>query len=259
MNRLTRSLTLLCAGLTAGGCAWTERANRPVWNAFEEHVVPTTSPAFELSLPLTAPGGLAAILIDIGIAHPIQVIDDAADDALDLWDAIDFEDRYYTEAGFLPFRAGLTPICLAGSFAWRSMFDGPDAEEQEAQALAAASARRQRIAESIAMAGRPGVPVELPPIPAGQAGEERLRELWRAAFAECPDEHRPDVVQLLPELGSVPEWDLALADASAVVRHEALTALPRAFVPSIERINALLEDPDEVVRAAAKQRFVDRP
>jgi hypothetical protein len=259
MNRLTRSLTLLCAGLTAGGCAWTERANRPVWNAFEEHVVPTTSPAFELSLPLTAPGGLAAILIDIGIAHPIQVIDDAADDALDLWDAIDFEERYYTEAGFLPFRAALTPIWFAGSFVGRSLFDWTDDDAGQHPDIGAGAAYRQHLAESLALAANGGVAVDLAPLPDGQAGEDRLRELWRDAFARTPAENRPNVVQLLAELGSVPEWDRALADESAVVRHEALKVLPQSFIPSIERMNALLADPDAVVRALAKQRFVDRP
>lgn len=257
MTRSARAVVLAGLALLASGCAWTERSNRPVWNAFEEHLVPTTSPAFELALPLTAPGGLAAILIDIGIAHPIQVLDDAGDDALDLWDSIEFEDRYYTEAGFLPFRAALTPVWFAGSFVGRSLFDWPDAETAAADAAEAeaAAAARQRawIAQQILDAG-PGREA-MPEIPDGAEGDVVLREMWREQHASASATGRLALVQVLQLMGSVPEWSVLLADPSAVVRHAALDGLPRSFVPAAELSRALLADPDEAVRELAQRRF----
>ncbi|MDA0372386.1 MAG: hypothetical protein O2865_01240 [Planctomycetota bacterium] len=257
MNRFPRVFCLAVTSLLASGCAWTERSNRPVWNAFEEHLVPTSSPAFELALPLTAPGGLAAILIDIGIAHPIQVLDDAADDALDLWDSIEFEDRYYTEAGFLPFRAALTPVWFAGSFVGRSLFDWPDAETAAAHAaeaeVVAESGQRAWIARQILDAGpvREGVPE----IPDGAEGDAVLRAMWRRQHEAASASDRLALVQALQFMGSVPEWSVLLSDPSAVVRHAALEGSPRSFVPAAELSRALLADPDEAVRELAERRF----
>lgn len=258
MTRPARTLVVGALALLASGCAWTERSNRPVWNAFEEHLVPTTSPAFELALPLTAPGGLAAILIDIGIAHPIQVIDDAADDALELWDSIEFEERYYTEAGFLPFRAALTPVWFAGSFVGRSLFDWPDAETEaeraaEAEALAESS-QRVWIARQILEAGP--LREEMPEFPEGAEGDAVLRAMWQRQHAAATASGRLALVQPLLLMGSVPEWSILLSDPSAVVRHAALDELPRSFVPAAELSRALLADPDEAVRELAERRFL---
>jgi hypothetical protein len=257
MSHFPRVLCLVMAALLASGCAWTERSNRPVWNAFEEHLVPASSPAFELALPLTAPGGLAAILIDIGVAHPIQVIDDAADDALDLWDSIEFEERYYTEAGFLPFRAALTPVWFAGSFVGRSLFDWPDADTENARAVEAeASAEAERrawIARQILDAGP--VREALPAIPAGAEGDAVLRAMWQRQHEAASASERLALAHLLQPMGSVPEWSLLLADPSAVVRHAALDQLPGSFVPAAELSQALLADPDEAVRELAQRRF----
>ncbi|MGH7336899.1 MAG: hypothetical protein ACREI7_04920, partial [Myxococcota bacterium] len=111
--------------LLACGCAWTNRANRPVWNSFEEHVVPEGDAAFYATLPLTIPTGFAAIATDTFVVHPVQVMDDAWGDAADLWDDLDWATEYYTELAILPFRAGATPVVLVGSFLGRSAFDIP--------------------------------------------------------------------------------------------------------------------------------------
>ena len=105
------SLTLLPS------CAWSNVDNRPVWNAFESNLVPESGGLFAATLPLTVPLGLASIVVDTIIAHPLQVVDDAYDDAAELWDSEDlkFDEAYYTEMGFLPIRVLVTPIAFAGS------------------------------------------------------------------------------------------------------------------------------------------------
>ena len=116
---LAVSLCVLLAG-----CAFTRRENRPVWNVFEQNLVPEDTGWFVASLPLTVPGGILAIVADTFVAHPIQVADDAWDDAAWLWrdGRPDFEQRYYSEMAFLPVRAAITPVAFLGSFLGRSMF-----------------------------------------------------------------------------------------------------------------------------------------
>ena len=73
-------------------------------------MVPDSEGIFYATLPITVPVGLGAILVDTFIAHPLQVVDEAWDDTCGLWRRVDFEQRYYTEGGFLPFRAAATPL-----------------------------------------------------------------------------------------------------------------------------------------------------
>ena len=70
-------LLLWCLGAMLPACAWARRENRPVWNAFEEHLVPQSQGAFLATLPLTVPVGLLSIAADTLVAHPLQVVDDA--------------------------------------------------------------------------------------------------------------------------------------------------------------------------------------
>ena len=67
-------------------CAWSNEDNRPVWNAFEENLVPNGGGVFVAALPVTVPLGIGAIAVDTIIAHPLQVVGDAYDDAAQLWD-----------------------------------------------------------------------------------------------------------------------------------------------------------------------------
>ncbi|MCK5944672.1 MAG: hypothetical protein KAI24_21975, partial [Planctomycetes bacterium] len=128
-------------------CAWSNPANRPVWNAFEQHLVAEDDGWFYVSLPLTVPVGLGAIVVDTVVAHPIQVLDDAVRDAGELWDtaSMNFAEAYYTEMAWLPFRAVLTPVAFVGSWAGRSVFDIPRHEPapSEAELLAAQQRARQ--------------------------------------------------------------------------------------------------------------------
>ena len=76
LRAVSRALLFALVAL-ACGCAWTNRDNRPVWNAFEEHLVPEGDVAFYASLPLTVPAGFGAIVTDTLVVHPVQVMDDA--------------------------------------------------------------------------------------------------------------------------------------------------------------------------------------
>ena len=102
--------------LFTSSCAWSNPANRPVWNAFEKHVVPEQDAAFYATLPLTVPAGFGAILADTVIVHPVSVIDDAAGDAAEQWRKLDWQKQYYTELGFLPLRVVTTPLVFV--FSW---------------------------------------------------------------------------------------------------------------------------------------------
>ena len=126
----------LLALSTLGACAWSNPDNRPVWNAFEQRVVPAPGPSFYASLPATAPLGLGAILVDALVAHPLQVVDDAARDAADLWDParLDFEQSYYTQLAGLPVRAAFTPVAFGGSWLGRCVFDLPPHEPDLSEA-----------------------------------------------------------------------------------------------------------------------------
>ena len=61
--------TVVCALALLTSCAWTNRANRPVWNVFESNLVPESSTAFVCTLPLTVPAGLLAIVGDTFVAE----------------------------------------------------------------------------------------------------------------------------------------------------------------------------------------------
>jgi len=121
--------TLLCAG----GCAWADRDNRPVWNAMEEHLVPEDDALYYATLPLTFPGGILAFLFDTFVVHPAMVVDDAFEDTADLWRHTEWTDHYYTEMASVPFRAALTPIAFVISFLGRSAFDLPSRAEAESK------------------------------------------------------------------------------------------------------------------------------
>lgn len=119
-------LLALALCVLAPGCAWANRDNRPLWNAYEEHVVPEGDVAFYATLPLTIPGGIVAILLDTFVVHPAMVADDAGHDAGHLWDDMRWREAYYTELASLPLRAVATPLAFVMSFLTRSLFDLPD-------------------------------------------------------------------------------------------------------------------------------------
>ncbi len=255
MSWSIRVSCLLCLPLL-GGCAWTLRENRPVWNVFEQNLVPESPTGFAVALPLTVPLGLVSILADTFVAHPLQVVDDAYDDSADLWRDIDLEHAYYTEAGVVPLRAVATPVWYVLSFLGRSMFafESPAerdarqlARQERAQAQATASTLRwlRRIANGAdePLRGRP--PAEL---------DDELRAALQRAFAsgtalgrirlytDCADES---------VLAAEVDWAAGLADPSAVVRYRVLQLIPAAVPVAAELLQRLRQDPDPVVRELA--------
>ena len=258
--------------LLLGACAWSNPDNRPVWNAFEQRVVPEQGPWFYASLPATAPLGVGAILVDALVAHPLQVVDDAARDAANLWDPerLDFEQAYYTQLAGLPVRAVFTPIVFGGSWLGRCVFDLPphepelsEAEQLELQEQERRAAEQQRREEREAAVAAMRAWMERG---AARGAEAPRLDAWDArlddalALALAGDAAarrtlhagmlRAGIVQLGP-YDAAP----ALSDPDPVVRFAALSAWPSGeAVPQGAR-QALLADPVESVRLLAEERL----
>ena len=220
---MSRVVALPLLAVMLAGCAWTRRENRPVWNAFESHLVPADTGWFVAALPLTVPGGLAAIVADTLVAHPIQVVDDAWDDAASLWrdGRPDFAEHYWSEMAFLPVRVALTPTCFVFSFLGRSMFDfGPESE-------APPESRPARPIDD----GREPMLAWLSDVAAGGS---------TAYAGRTPDTLDPDLRNALAR---------ALRDGHALGRREVYRVLLRWRLPAaVADLTAGLRDPDPVVR-----------
>ena len=250
-----RALLLLLCVLP--GCAWARRENRPVWNVFEQHFVPDDQTLFVCTLPLTAVVGLLAILTDTFVAHPIQVADDAWDDAGSLWrdGRPDFEHRYYSEIAFLPVRAVLTPVVLTGSFLGRSMFDIRDERQTAAdRAAAAATARAQFAAWVQAIAAGGGEPcrVRVPEL------DDELRVAIATAQRQANALGRLQLLRLAlgsPPVAAVLDPLGGLRDADPAVRFAVLEAWPEDRAVADDLQGQLCQDPDEAVRVLAQRRW----
>lgn len=235
---------LLMAALFSS-CAWSNRANRPVWDAFEKSLVPENNAAFYVTLPLTVPTGVGAILVDTFVAHPIQVADNAYDDAGDLWQDLDWRDEYYTELSALVFRIAGTPLVFLGSFVGRSMFDFPDAEASAAQ-----------IAKEDALAL--GATLEwLNQVAVGRhqdlegASNNRTRRFWSRTSAEgrCRERWSPELAEA---------WGVALTRASALGRAELYETARRFEWPPLQDDPTLaLRDQDPVLRWTGLRKWPD--
>lgn len=251
-----RTLLLLILCLSTAGCAWSNRDNRPVWNAFETNLVPEGDGAFYATLPLTIPGGLLAILTDTFLVHPLQVIDDAYDDTASLWRGLPWDTHYYTTSGFAPLRAVGTPLLFLGSFLGRSCFDVPS-DEAVAESLAERQ-QRQHAAALAWLAGLAEDGVDGPTEPLPDTFDAELRAavakvqasanaLGKARFYELASRRR----QLADEV----DWALALRDPSAVVRFRVLQWLPEDHGIPAELVERLRNDPDPAVRQQLARRL----
>lgn len=262
----------LLALSTLGACAWSNPDNRPVWNAFEQRVVPAPGPSFYASLPATAPLGLGAILVDALVAHPLQVVDDAARDAADLWDParLDFEQSYYTQLAGLPVRAAFTPVAFGGSWLGRCVFDLPPHEPDlsEAEQLELLEQER-RAAEQQQMAAREAAVAAMQAWLArggARAAEAPRLEAWdarlddalaRALSGDAAARRTLHVGMLRAGVVRLGPYDAtpALSDPDPVVRFAALSVWPVGEeVPAAVR-QALLADPVESVRLMASERL----
>jgi hypothetical protein len=248
-------LPLLALGFVLGGCAWANRDNRPVWNAFEEHLVPEGDTAFLVSLPLTVPGGVLAILIDTFIAHPIQVGDDAWNDAGDVWDDMDWREQYYTEMAQLPFRAILTPIVFVGSFLSRSLFDTEPYMNQEGKAELASRFERETIEwlSELAAGGSDAYygASTAEWTEALQAAFDRARE--RAGPRGRFELYRFAERRKLPPFMAEPE--MGLRDRDPVVRYLCLDRFGKRNTWSVAVRRALIADSNEAVRELAAKTW----
>ena len=250
------ALTVLLCALMAG-CAFTRRENRPVWNAFEQNLVPDDSGWFVAALPLTVPGGILAIVADTFVAHPIQVADDAWDDAAWLWrnGRPDFEERYYSEMAFLPVRAAITPVTFLGSFLGRSMFAFDTEADAAAERARFQAEARERFAAWLVSVQQGGAEPFYGAVP------ELDAELGQAALAARQQANALGRLQLYRlAIGSVRLRALVdpidgLRDADPVVRWSVLQSLPNEFEVTAELQKRLRDDAVEAVRVLARKRW----
>lgn len=246
-------------------CAWTNRANRPVWNAFESNLLPDSQTAFVCTLPLTVPAGLLAIVGDTFVAHPIQVVDDALGDAGDVWDILSLTDaHYYTNAAEVPFRAVWTPLVFAGSFLGRSMFDiRPHGEgkveeqtatrDRDAERTKDAAERRAKVLAWLRAIAAGDVDRDVPgPM---QLDDEARAALEQALTSRSALGRRAANQWAMFWAHGAVDWSRALGDESAVVRFSVLESLRPNVVIAAAVQQRLLADPDAAVRELAAQLF----
>ena len=246
-------------------CAWSNKDNRPVWNSFEKNLVPDGTGLFAATLPLTVPLGLASIVVDTFLAHPLQVVDDAYDDAANLWDEddLEFDTAYYTEMGFLPVRTVFTPVVFAGSFLGRSVFDirapvAPMSDaEREAEEQRREKARIERQRKSfIAWLQSTRATGEAPDIGEWhESFEEPMREALAGDASRRVRLHGGMLGASHTRIGNY-DGELGLKDADPVVRYTSVINWPRrSGRPSASVLRALLSDSVDSVRLAAERRF----
>jgi len=248
-------LPLLALGLCLGGCAWANRDNRPVWNAFEQHLVPDSDGAFYATLPLTVPGGLIAILLDTFIVHPATVADDAWHDAGDTWDDMDWRESYYTEMVRLPLRVVFTPIAYVGSFLGRSLFDIEPRRTDAETAKIADRHARELITwfDELASGGNDGY---------FRASPSDWSDALQAAFLRARSGAGPKgryELYRYAQRRKLPPWEadtgMGLRDRDPVVRYLVLDNWSRRDPVSESVRRALLADPNEAVRELAAETW----
>ncbi|HZL99098.1 MAG TPA: hypothetical protein VFD43_02505 [Planctomycetota bacterium] len=265
-----RALPALLLALLLGGCAWSNRANRPVWNAFEANLVPEDTTGFYATLPLTLPGGLVCILIDCFIVHPVHVADDAWADAGELWHGLDWDTHYYTQLVVLPLRLVGTPIVFVGMFLARSLFDVPPhdattAAQEAAVEAAAAEAEEQalerRWLERLTAMAR-ATPDSAGVSFRGLDPPSRWSDALQRAYADALERGRPlDRLRLYEQAQrhELAPWradpSRGLRDPEPVVRFLLLDGWPARVEVPAEIRSALRSDPDEAVRQLARQRW----
>ena len=256
--KATLALAVVALGsLASCKMAWERKENRPVWNAFEAHMVPDGDAAFWAAMPLLAPLGLAAVALDVAVAHPLQTLDDCfADTKSALWSGLDWQDAYVTECGLLPLRAAASPAFYALAFCSRSLFDVTSKAQDEQDEQERAAAREQGLRRWLAAVAK-GETLDELQLPLAAAPGLELRQELQAALGGCGPMARIAILQRAaadPLLRQGLDWDLALQDESAVVRALALQALPPDFALPAAALQRLQQDPDAAVRAMALRR-----
>jgi len=263
-SRILRGTAVSVLALLSS-CAWSNKDNRPVWNTFEETLVPESDGLFIATLPATVPLGLGAIVVDTVIAHPLQVVDDAFDDAADVWDSddLEFEEHYYTEMAFLPLRTVATPLVFGGSFLGRSIFDirapvkrlsKAEREAQEAERLREQE-KKQREA-FIAWLGSPGTGEGAMWVKEWHPSfDEPMLAALAANSARRVSLHNGMLRGGMIKIGSY-DATAGLRDTDPVVRYTCVKYWPRRRgAPPAKLVEALWNDPVESIRLLAKRKF----
>jgi len=255
----TRAALALSLVLASAGCAWSNRDNRPVWNAFEEHLVPKDDAAFLVSLPLTVPGGVLAILADTFVVHPAQVADDALGDARDVWKHIKWRERYYTELVAIPLRTVATPLVFSGSFIGRSFFDIPPRGARVDQEQQERAENHRKVKEWLDALAADANPERGVSGTRGMDWSAELQKSFAAAHARANSQQRLTLYRAAHLNAWKPATDdpaLGLLDPDPVVRYEVLewVSRERNTVPE-EVLDRLRDDPNEMVRLRARERF----
>jgi len=282
---LACAVALTLSLLTAlPGCAFQNPDNRRLWNAFEENLVPESDTAFYCALPLTIPGGLLAIVIDVVVVHPFSIVDDAWGEATEQWDDLDWQGEYWYEAGVSPLRGAWTVVHFVGGVIGRAIFDVPAFQKAEPSGSPVAEPKRPlKVGEAsgaddsdlrevgaahksiktwllslISGAPSPGQPLtEKPKVAA--AWDDELQGLSERVQSEAPIRARIAYYtwsfECLPP-GYESTW-LGLTDDDARVRATMLVLLAkRLSLPDHVR-QALLDDDDPIVAELAWQLLTD--
>jgi hypothetical protein len=241
-------------------CAWQNPDNRILWDAFETHWVPENEPASSLALPLTVPAGIVAILIDVTVVHPALVIDDAFEDAMRVWEEIDWQGEYWFESGMVPFRCAGTGVVFVFSLVGRVLFDIPAFEDKgpppdPEQGAAEWHASHRDWLEAL-------LACELRPAPDIRRGSAAKLD-WEGELSVLAERvrrdacHRARIAYYKWALRARPEGEedlwLGLTDTEARVRASMLVLLSARPGMPVELVEALRADPDPVVAELAWQ------
>ena len=126
-----RDVALLALGFALlGSCAVFEEENRTTLNAMDAHLTPDSNAARWAVAPLAVPVGLVGAAADIAVVHPVQVIDDAWGDTVELLWTPRGESRF-RRAVMLPLVTVATPIVFVSDWLWRAAFAVSPREEEE--------------------------------------------------------------------------------------------------------------------------------
>lgn len=279
-NACTVALTLAVLAALPG-CAFQNPDNRKLWNAFEANLVPVSDTPFYCALPLTIPGGLLAIVIDVVVVHPFSIIDDAWGEAIQPWDAVDWDEEYWFEAGVAPLRGAWTAVQFGGGLVNRALFDVPafqksapsEAESKRPMKFGEATAADDGdLGEAADVRGTinnwlqsliSGAPSFKQPstqkTKVAAAWDDELQALSERVLAEAPVRARITYYswasRCLPP-GYESTW-LGLTDDDARVRATMLVLLAQKMALPDHVRQALLDDDDPIVAELAWQLFTD--
>ncbi len=127
-------ILVLVSMFAATGCAILERDNLRAFNWVERNMTPESTAMKVMLTPVLVPVGLGALALDQFVLHPVSVLDDAADDILDLFWGELWSRKYVTGCAGLGWWAlPLTPVAFTFNWLARCVFDIPHNNGYKAQ------------------------------------------------------------------------------------------------------------------------------